>query len=267
MSSLRSLFVVCALGCGGGGGFPVDAGPEPEPPTGKFSLAWTVNNAANEPIACNQIGGQVITVALRNRAVQGGSTEVFTCSSLTGVSAPIAPGVYDMTFSLNGLVGELAIAPPQGGIVITSNETTALTAIAFAVDATGALELVLSSNQTGGNCGAVASMGAGITGTTIALSHAAGGACEPVTFQVSAGATQPASTYLVNCATPVEVGCIENDQKLTVSGIPSGNYKIAVRGKIGTVTCWTNDDSLVVPPLSKVLNRTLNLAKQTIAGC
>jgi hypothetical protein len=267
MMSLRPWGLVMLVACGGGGGFPADAGPAPPEPTGKFSLAWSVTNTASEPIACNTIGGNVITVTLRNRAVQGGSTEVFTCSSLMGVSAPIAVGVYDMTFSLTGGVGELAVAPAQNGIVITEGATVPLTMLAFAVDATGGLELKLSANQTGGNCGLVANMGAGITGTQIVLTHATGGACEPLTFAISAGATQPAGSYTVNCATPVEIGCIESDQKLTVSNVPSGNYKIAVRGKIATASCWTNDDSLVVPPLSRVLNTTLNLAKQTIVGC
>jgi hypothetical protein len=171
-----------------------------------------------------------------------------------------------MTFELNGLAGLIATTPAQNGIVIRSNETVALQPLAFAVDATGGLELLISSNQSAGNCAPTAAMGAGITNTTITLAHT-DNTCEPVTFQISAGATQPAGTYTVDCANPALAACIENDQKLTVAPVPSGNYRIQIRGKVGDLDCWNNDDSLVVPPLSKILKTTLNLAKQTTVGC
>jgi hypothetical protein len=170
-----------------------------------------------------------------------------------------------MTFELNGLVGSLALAPPQQGIEIRSGETVALQPISFAVEATGGVELLIDSLQAGGNCGA-APNGAGIAQHTITLAHSPG-PCEPVTFQIGAGATKPAGTYTVDCVTPVVADCIENDQKLTVATMPSGNYRIQIRGKIGAIDCWNNDDSLVVPPLAKVLKSTLNLAKQVTPGC
>jgi hypothetical protein len=41
-----------------------------------------------------------------------------------------------------------------------------------------------------------------------------------------------------------------------------------VRGKIGAVDCWKNDNALQVPPQSKTLIDTLNLAVQTgTPGC
>jgi hypothetical protein len=265
MLSTRALILALAA-CGGGGGFPGDAGPDAAPPGGRFTLAWTVSDTNSQAITCGQVGAQVVTIALRNREVQGASTEAFTCSTATGTSSPIAPGTYDMTFELNGLAGLIATAPAQNGIVIRSNETIALEPLAFAVDATGGLELLISSNQAGGNCAPTAAMGAGITNTTITLAHT-DNTCEPVTFQVAAGATQPASTYTVDCANPTLAACIENDQKLTVSPVPSGNYRIQIRGKVGALDCWNNDDTLVVPPLSKILKTTLNLAKQMTVGC
>ena len=83
------------------------------------------------------------------------------------------------------------------------------------------------------------------------------------------GATKPAHTYTINCTTPVETNyCIENDQQITVSGVPSDGYTVHIRGKIAGKDCWKNDDSLQVPPLNQTLTRTLNLARQTqISGC
>ena len=267
MISARRWAVVLVLGClacGNGGGFPVDAGPDAAPPGGKFSLAWTLADSSSQPITCSQVGSQVLTVVLRNRAVQGALTEVFSCSSASGVSSAFAPGIYDISFELNGVSGLLTTATTQSGVEIKSNETTALLPIAFEVNAIGALQLRVLSNQPAGNCASTVSMGAGITSTTIALVHT-GGACEPVTFDVALGATQPAGTYTVDCATPVIAGCIDNDQTLSVPSLPSGNYQIHIRGTIGGTDCWNNDDSLVVPPKGATLNTNLNLAKQ--AGC
>ncbi|HEU0031570.1 MAG TPA: hypothetical protein VFQ53_13115 [Kofleriaceae bacterium] len=268
---MRSVSLVVTLAalvgsCGGGGGFPVDAAPDSPPPGGRLSLAWSLTDTAAQPITCGQVGGQVVTLILHNRAIQGASTEVFGCTTGSGDTLPVLPGTYDVSFELNGMVGLLATAPPQMAIVVESNKTTALAPVTFAVEAIGGLELSLASGKPGGNCAAVASNGAGITATTITLVHT-GGNCEPVTFQISAGATKPASTYTVNCATPVVGPCIESDQKLTVSNVPSGGYQIHVRGKVGTTDCWINDDGLAVPPLSKILKQTLNLGQQPTPGC
>ena len=75
-------------------------------------------------------------------------------------------------------------------------------------------------------------------------------------------------TYTVNCATPVVRGCIEADQTITATSIPSDSYTIRVRGLITGKQCWLNMDSIQVPPLNKLLIRTLNLAQQTqTPGC
>jgi len=245
--------------CGGGGGFPVDAAPDSPPPGGRFSLAWTVTDADGDPIPCNQVGGTVVTITMRNLAQAGGFTEAFTCNGMTGTSSAIPPGVYEMSFTLTGMAGQLGVAPSQNNVMIEENQTTPLEPISFAVDATGALELRLNANQTGGNCGPVANMGAGIEQMSIVLRHT-DQTCEPVLFQISGG-----GTYQVDCTTPVLIGCLESTQVLTASPLPSGNYRIQVRGKIGGADCWTNDDSLAVPPLGGTLDTTLNLVKAV--GC
>ncbi len=251
-------------GCGSGGGFP-DATPidSPKPP-GTFDLAWSLKGTGGNTITCDQIGAQAVTVLTRNRAIQGGSTEVFTCGTAMGRSGSLIAGTYDMDFELSGTggavgTGLIATAPQQAGIVITSGGNVELTPLTFTVNATGGLKLNLASNKPGGNCGTTANNGAGITGMSLILQHSGTGTCEPVTFAIAANATLPASSYTVNCTTPSIAPCIESDQQLTASNVPSGGYQVHVRGKIATSDCWTNDDTISIPPIGRDLIRTLNL--------
>jgi hypothetical protein len=261
--------IVLVAACGGGGGFP-DASPiiDAEVPLGTFTLAWSLTDASAQPLACDKIGAQTVTVLAHNRAYEGGTSEVFSCATGMGQSSGLPPGTYDVQFELGSAGGVLATAPPQNGIELTAGGDTALTPITFSVDPHGALALSLSSGQPGGNCGDAAAMGAGITGTTITLVHPGDGACEPLTLAISAGATGTAGTYTIDCANPVVAPCLEADQMLTASDVPSDGYTIHVRGLVGAAACWTNDDSLQVPPLGQTLTRTLNLAPATgTPGC
>ncbi|MBA3453493.1 MAG: hypothetical protein H0T42_10410 [Deltaproteobacteria bacterium] len=260
------LVTVTLFGCGDGGGFPADAGVDAPPPPGTFSLAWTVSGAGSTAITCEQIGAQAVTALLRNRAVQGGSTEVFTCSTLAGMSQALSPGIYDIGFDLNGVGGDpvtgvIATAPMQMGIEIKSNENTVLMPLAFVVNATGGMRLTLMSSATAGNCVPVAQQGAGIATNTITLTRASDGMCAPLTFSVSAGTMGgTAGTYVVDCATPAITPCIERDQELTVTGVASGTYAINVSATRAGMECFTTVDQLPVPPLGRELVRTLNLA-------
>ena len=110
-------------------------------------------------------------------------------------------------------------------------------------------------------------MGAGIDQVSIALSHNSDGTCEPITLTISDGATQLGGAYTINCATPVLRGCVEADQTITATGVPADAYTIRIRGFVQSKQCWLNMDTIQVPPLNKVLIRTLNLAVQPIMGC
>lgn len=276
MSVVRAVLVSAtfAAACGDGGGFP-DAPPiDMPPPQGTFDLAWTLKDTSGNAITCDQIGAQAVTVLTRNRAVQGGSTEVFTCGTFKGTSQGLVPGTYDMDFELGGVggavgTGLIATSPKQMGVVIKSSENVTLAPLAFVVDATGGLKLNISANKPGGNCGSTGANGAGITGMTLTLQHTAGGACEPITFTIAPNATLPGGSYTVNCTAPTVAPCIEADQQLTATGVRSDGYQLHVRGRIGTASCWTNDDTMSVPPLGRDLVRTLNLAAAPMGtpGC
>lgn len=263
--------VASLAACGGGGGFPdapIDVGPLPP---GNFTLAWSLTDTMGAAITCEQIGAQSVTAILRDPDAQGGFTEVFTCQTGMGTSQGLAPASYDVRFELVGVGGPppdqvIATAPSQLSVPVVSGQSVALEPLTFAVDATGGLKLHLASGATGGNCGDVAASGAGITTMTITLDQMGGATCAPVTFAIGAGATLPAGTYTVDCTTPLVTGCIESDQELSVTGVASGSYAIHVRGYRDLVVdaCFTNDDTLPVPPLGRDLVRTLNLGQQTL---
>ncbi len=270
---MRAAYLVLVLAaCGGGGGFPdAKVKDDTPPPSGTFKLAWSLTDTNDAPIDCARVAAITVTAVVRSTQVSGGSTQVFTCSGGMGESQAITPGTYSIDFELDAGSGMIATSPRQQDIVIKSNQSTTLTPIVFKLDATGNLKLHLSANKPGGNCQPTASTGAGIANTTFVLQHAPGAACEPVTLMIGAGATSgtAATTYTVNCATPVIGPCIENDQEITTTGTPSGSYQLHVRGLVaGGAACWTNDDQIVIPAVMGTLTRTLNLGYQmSTPGC
>ncbi|MGE0402231.1 MAG: DUF1833 family protein [Kofleriaceae bacterium] len=263
--SLVASALLSLAACGDGGGFPDAPGPDSPPPNGTFSLAWSVTDEGGAPVTCEQVGAQTVTAVLRSPAIQGGSTEVFSCSSGMATSPGIAPGEYQIDFELNGAPSTAPVikTAPRQDIQIKSNENTTLMPISFAVNAKGGLALSLSAlGVTAGNCETTANMGAGIDQLTITLERTSDVSCAAVTFDVSAGAMGTAGTYTVNCSTPATIGCLDADQVLSVADMASGGYRIHIRGRSGT-DCYVNDDLLAVPALGMTLTRTLNLAKTT----
>lgn len=268
--SLTCVFVT-SLGaaCGGGGGFPDARVIDGPPPGGRFSLSWTLTDMNGAPVTCEQVGAATVSIAYHDPHVSGGGAEAFTCGTGSGTSQVLSIGTYDLSVSLVDRGGTtLVMAPAQTKVPITTGATTPLTAATFPVDATGNLKLHLSSHAVAGNCGAVAASGAGITSTTITLFNGSDGSCAPVTFAVGSGSNTAATTYTVECATPVAGPCIEGDQELDALGIPSGAYQIHVKGKNGSgTTCWTNNDSFAVPGAGHDLIDNLNLGATGGSGC
>lgn len=258
------VWLIGLAACGDGGGFPDAPLPDSPPPNGTFSLAWTLTDDGGQPVTCDQVGAQAVTAVLRNPDVQGGSTEVFSCSSGMAMSPGVAPGMYQIDFELNGAAtAPLIDTAPRQEVEIKSGQNTALSPITFAINATGGLALSLSAlGVTAGNCAPTGNMGAGIDQFKITLQKASDLSCAAVTFAVSAGASGIAGTYVVNCGSPATIGCLNADQVLSVSSIPSGRYRIQVRGRSGG-DCYVNDDQLAVPAIGMTLTRTLNLAKTT----
>ncbi len=268
LSRLSVLTFVAA--CGSGGGFPDAKQIDVLIPGGTFTLDWAVTDINNLNLSCDRIGAESVTVLTHNRAFAGGSTQVFSCSTGTGQSQSMIAGDYDFDFELDAVgSSQLATAPGQHAVTITSGANTRLSPLTFTLDATGALAFNISSGKTT-NCGLTSSDGK-IASTTITLVHTADQTCAPVTFDVSASSigTEPAGTYTVNCTTPVVGPCFESDQILSVTGVAADNYTIHVAGNVATTPCWSNNDSLQLPPLGQTLMRTLNLgyAPMGTTGC
>ena len=262
-----SLYLALAA-CGGGGGFPDAKPPDSAAPTGTFSVSWSVLDQNNQPITCDRIAGQAMTVLEHNLAFASGDTQIFSCATGMGMSQGIVPGTYEMGFELSGTFGTLAMGTKQNGVLIDAQQNTELAPVTFQVTALGGVGLKIASGKSGGNCGATNAGGAGIDQMSITLKHNSNGACEPLILNISDGATQTGGTYMIDCTTPVLRGCIEADQVLSAANIPSDSYSITVKGMIGGKACWLNGDSIQVPPLNNTLIRTLFLAQQTSTpGC
>jgi hypothetical protein len=252
----------CCDKCNFTGDADVDA-----PPMGTVSLAWSIVDLAGQPVSCDQVGAATVFLQFRDPRILSSPVESFSCQNSPSTSHPLDPGTYNITFELHGANLSAVTAPMQTSVVVAPGRDTALAPITFVVDAKGTLVLALAApSPLTSNCKPTGMMGAGITGTTITLVHTGDG-CAPVTFVRTRGATMLGS-YIVNCTSPAVTTCIENDEQLTVSGIPSGPYTIHVRGKVGAVDCWVNDDSFQVPAQGKTLNQMLNLVSQTgTTGC
>jgi hypothetical protein len=268
LPGLAALVALAVGGCSGcdDGGFPTDALAPDATLRGTVSLAWSLTDLMGRPIACEDVDASFVFLELRSQSSLGGAVASFACGNSPSTSSAIDVGTYDVRFELHGQSLTSVSAPPQNGIVIAAGQDTRLVPVTFMVDTNGRLVLGLTAPPATSNCKSTSLMGAGITGTTITLVRAGGG-CAPVTFIRTRGPTTLGS-YQVNCSSPQVASCIENDETLTVSSMPSGPYTIHVRGKIGAVDCWANDDSLTVPAQGKARIETLNLAFQAgTPGC
>jgi hypothetical protein len=226
---------------------------------GTFSLAWTLlDQSTNRQVTCDKLDPNATVFVQASRPGTGG-LESFACKNMQATSiAKFDPGVYNFSYELHvaasGQTLTIATAPPQNGVTINSGQNVVLSPITFQVDATGRLELMLHTLPAG-NC----TGGAGITGFAISLEHAGGPGdtgCAPVVFALSGGGTYNAN----DCASPAVTRCINANETLTVTSLPSGPYQIHIRGKKGPLDCWANDDALRVPPQSRTLSQALNLA-------
>lgn len=264
----RLLLVAMVAACGSGGGFP-DAPVADAAIPGTFSLDWVVTDEGDRAIDCDVIGANSVTVLAHNRAFSGGETQVFSCRTGTGVSQALTPGTYDFEFQLVGDSDVIATAPAQFGVDVAPGDNVRLTPVTFKVVASGALSLTLTTGRGAGNCASPPG-GGGITSTQITLQHAPGGTCEPQLLTISArpGSGGSSTMYQIDCANPVVGPCIEFDQTINASSVPSGGYTIHILARQGASACWTNDDPIRVPPSGQTLSRALNLAfADMTAGC
>jgi len=254
-----------AGGCGGGEGFASDAAIDAAVP-GTVTLAWSLADPSGNPITCAQVGASTVALQLQGRRTAGVPVSL-SCDHSPATSQLLAPDTYDVSIELHGAGLTSVVVPDQNNVVVRPGANTQLGPVVFKVDPTGALVASLHAGpQITSNCGGPPS-GAGIATTTIALQHDANGPCEPITFTHTKGTTT-LEPYTVNCSAPQVVGCIENDESLSVASLPSGPYTIHIVGKINAAACWKNDDSLQIPAQGKTQTTVFNLSYHPeIPGC
>jgi hypothetical protein len=118
-------------GCGSGGGFPDARGFPDSAAPGTFRLDWSIVNAQSQPRNCNQANATSVIVGLREETTGSALGASFHCDAGSGISGSVPIGTYDLTFTLVGISGNIATAPPQTGIVIQSLKTTQVSPIVF----------------------------------------------------------------------------------------------------------------------------------------
>ena len=250
---ITALAVACALGlaaCGDDSG-PPDARLIDGPPEGgTISLSWVIQDPDGNVLTCDQVGTSIITLDIIPVDQPFGSSDVIGCASGTGTSRPIAPGLYDVRASLGGVDA----APVEiDDILVQTGQDTAIGEVTFQVAAVGGFSFRISAGGQG-NCTPEDQGGAGITATQIELQRIGGG-CVPVTFDIAAGASQPASTYTTDCTTPAPHVCIAQDQTvLATPTIPTGPYRMTITGFVGGAACWSRVAQFDVPAGASVEN-------------
>lgn len=239
---------LAAAACGTNEGPPDARVIDGPPPGGTVTFTWTIHSDTGGTLACSDISAQSVSIAILNEAAGFGTNDLFSCGSGTGTTSPLAPGKYTLTIELDGGAGALATPQKVMHVVVESGKDTALGNIDFTVDAHGGLKMTLVAQGATSNCGAG---GAGIDNTTLQL-QTASGTCIPATFMIAAGAGTQASTYVSDCNTLPAHACIEKDQQITVTGLPSGQLKLLVVGDVGGRACWSGVDFLTVPAMQQV---------------
>jgi hypothetical protein len=260
---LFALSALCA--CGDDAGLPDARPPIDAPPAGHLAVAWMLNHGG-APQTCASVGATSVSLEIVVAGQPFGVTDAFGCSNGMGVSRDLAPDRYDFKVSVTG-AGVLDGPDDFPNVEIRPNETTMIGPVMFDVDPTGTLAFRVNTTATGGNCAPTASMGAGITATTIVLRDAAN-ACVPTTFAIAAGATRPAGTYTSDCA-GASYGCIDADQDITATGVIAGQHSMILTGAIGAAPCWKRTSQFT----TRAAMQTTTLNPQTltldtmVAGC
>ena len=269
-SRLRStlyaaIAVLTVAACSDDAGLPDARLPIDAALPGQFTLTWSLSHGGG-PQSCASVGATSVSVELLPVGSAFGEVDGWSCASGTGTTRPLEPGLYDVYASVSG-GGTLDGPIVRRGVELRPGQTTTVEPIVFDVEPTGTLVFRVTTPSTGGNCAALAAMGAGITATTLELRDSAG-TCVPTTFAISAGATAPAGSYTSDCA-GASYACLDADQDVTATMVASGSHTMALTGSIGAAACWkrTSQFTTRAGGLTTTLNpQQLQLDSQ-VPGC
>ena len=228
---------------------PPDAGPiDARPPTGSFTLSWTLSDG-QDARSCSELGAQSVAISLATPGGFAGESEAFTCGGGEGTSRQLDPGIYDVEIDLRASMGRSLLSAPVRveGFEIVANAERALPDQAFVVAAAGDLEFFVDAEQDGDNCESMDDGGADIASILLELRNSQG-SCVPAQFVVAEG-SQPGGTLDNTCVEPApSLPCIGADQKVSVVGVPSGDGSLVVRALLpGGEECYERTSSFSLP--------------------
>lgn len=237
-----ALALVGAAACSDDVGLPDARPPVDAPVPGQLMVAWTISHDGTT-LTCADVAATSVTIELIPVGAVFGVVDSLGCTSGVGVTRDLAPGAYDVRFSLGGSGGVLAGPISRLAVTVTSGQVTTLDPVAFDVDPSGTLQFHVVT-AAGDNCAAMPG-GAGITSVELQLRDG-GGACVPTTFAIAAGGGQPAGTYDSDCAGAVYPACIAATQTVTAAGVRSGQRSMVLVGRVGADACWRRTSSFIV---------------------
>lgn len=133
----------------------------------------------------------------------------------------------------------------------------------------GSLLLTVTTTLGAGRgCVPVVSGGAGVTATTIVIQtfeHQTLGVCVPAVLNRARDGIVT-GTYTVDCVSPVQARCVEENETLSTSGLPPGAYQVRVVGLIQQSSCWIDKETVQVAGGAQV-NQRVVLRNQQLPGC
>lgn len=233
------------------------------PSQGTLSLSWRLTDGTGD-ITCADVAGLSVRMLVTPAIGGFADIDIFGCTAGSVTSRGFDATTYDVRLELSAAAGLLATPVVINDVVVEPGRDTNLGEFVFEVPAIGNLQFTIDSDSLGLNCDP-APGGGGISSVVFELRDAAN-QCTG-TFDIAAGATQPAGTYASDCSTAY--GCIENDQPITVSNIPSGSYRLIIRADKGGLPCYERTSQFEVPGnnLTEDLMTQFLIADSNIIGC
>lgn len=252
MTRLACLALATALlACGDDAANP-DAGPiDARAPGSTFTVSWTVNEDGGGALSCEDVAATSVVVT--GVPIDGvvGFSEVFTCATGEGTSGEVNPGRYNLLVDLRTTGGTSLLDAPVAlnNVEIVGAAPVAAGQAVFTVVPTGSLTFALDAETDGPNCDDFDAGGGGIVGFRFEVSDATG-CLDGVAIAVGDGGGFT-GTYTTDCTTPPVVGCIENDQTLTIGPRRSGAYTLSIvgqkQGAVDPIDCYTRSTAANIP--------------------
>jgi len=230
---------------------------------GTLSFSWKLTDGTND-ITCGQVAGISMRVLITPAIGGFADIDIFNCDVGQVTTRPFDANTYNVRLELSAAAGLLAEAVVINDVVLPQGGNTDLGEFVFEVPIQGSFKFLIDADALGLNCDA-APGGGGINNVTFALRDASNQCVG--TFDIAAGATQPAGTYVSDCVTAF--GCIENDQEITVSDLTSGPYRLTITADKGGLPCYSRSPQFDVPGnnLTTDLMTQFLISDSSVIGC